>query len=433
VNHDESEALEQQKKSDIFSIGVPEISVNPLTTTTVRSPSILSKLMAGKTSGEKIATTTPKQYLHLAEIFSLFNSKFPQLRRGDATDDNEISDTSADMIEIEVPLVGNEFARNFNVDAERINNEINVDKESDEDVNEVPEGYVEISIMPSTTTETQSKEITDFQSFGDTTTFENFFETSPSYSHPTENPSHKSLSDDMEGVESKLMDHWNHLENVGDDFGTTQQTEFYTRKHSPMTVTIVVNSQTSRCKNNPQCRQVNFAKHYYDIDRQYPTDSDEDLFFKSEPSVYSEKRNQLKSRRAVDDGFFNFPRLTPSDNNYLNFPQPAPVLRGNMPPINLKKPKWIEKIESESSLERSERVNKDLGNMMKLVAVWAHLDKFVSNRARSIVGKVAGFDDPPAFHGLLGASNPNESDCGDLREEIRKLKAVMPKKDEPFT
>lgn len=424
MNH-ESEALEQQKKFDILPIGVPEISINLLTPTTMRSPSIFNKLMAGKTSGEKIAATTPKQYLHLSEIFSLFNSKFPQLKRKDAIDDNEISDTSADMIEIEVPLVGNEFARDYNVGVERINDEIYMHKESDEDesVNVIPEGYVEISIMPATTTETQSKEITDFQtSFGDTTAFENYFQTSPSPSYPTEISSYTSLNDDMEGVESKLMDQWN--DDVGDDFGTTRQTEFYTRKHSPMSVTIVVNGQTSRCRNNPQCRQVNFAKHSYNIDRQYQTDSDEDLFFKSEPHVYSEKRNQLKSRRAADDGFFNnFPRLPPADNNYFNFPQPAPAPRANMPLMNFQKPKWIERLENESSLERSERVNKGLGNMMKLVAIWAHLDKFVTGRARSILQKAAFMSDDGH---LLGSSNPSEYD------EI-KLAKVLPKSNEPFT
>lgn len=125
-------------------------------------------------SGEKIATTTPKQTLHLAEIFSFLNSKFPQLKRKDLSDKNDVE--SADMIEIEIPLVGSEFTRNFN--SERIKNEIDVNKESVEDYDQVPEGYVEISIMPSTTTETHTNEITDFQGFpGDTTTFQNYFET----------------------------------------------------------------------------------------------------------------------------------------------------------------------------------------------------------------------------------------------------------------
>lgn len=432
MNHDESEALEQQKEFDIPSIGVPEISVNPMTTTTVRSPSILKRFMAGKSSREKM-TATPKQYLHLADIFSTFNSKFPQLKRVDASKDNLISDTSAEMIEIEVPLVGSEFTRNFNVDVERIKSGINFNKESEEDINEieVPEGYVEISVMPATTTETLSKETTNFQSLdGDSTTFESFHETFPSVVYTTENPSHKSLTEDMEGVENKVMNQWNHLDDVGDDHSTTQKTEFHTRKHSPMIVTIVVNGQKSRCRDNSQCRQVNFAKHYYDIDRQYPVDSDEDLFFNSEPYVYSEKRNQLKSRRAADDGYFGFPR---SDNNYFNFPQPVP--RANMPPMSYKKPKWIEKLENESSIERSERVNKNLGDMMKMVAIWAHLDKFATNRARSIVGKILnlGFDEPSYDNNVLKSSSSRDRECDDLKEEIEKLKELMPKNSEPFT
>lgn len=236
----------------------------------------------------------------------------------------------------------------------------------------------------------------------------------------------------MEGVESKLMSHWHHLDDVHDDFNPTQKTEFYTRKHSTMPVTIVVNGQKSRCKNNPRCRQVNFrSKNFYDIDREYPTDSDEDLFFKSEPHVYSEKRNQLKSRRAADDGYF--PRLIPDNTLFNNFPQPAPIPKANMQLFNLQKPKWIEKLETESSLERSERVNKDLGNLMKLVAVWAHLDKFVTGRARSVVQKIVNMDDPLQNNNLLGSSNPNADNCDDLRDEVRKLKELMPKKDEPFT
>lgn len=429
MNHDESEALEQQKKSDIFSIGVPEISVNLLSSTTARSPSILNKLMA-KSSGEKIATTTPKQYLHLTEIFSLLNSKFPQLKRADATDDNEISETSADMIEIEVPLVGNEFARNFNVDVERINNEVNVHKESDEDVNEaVPEGYVEISIMPATTTEAQSTETTNFQTpFGDTTTFESYFETSPSTSYTKEVSSYKSLNNDMEGIESRLMDQWSHLHNVGDDFGKKNyQTEYFTRSKPPMSVKIILDPKESRCKNNPKCRQVSFAKS--NIDHQHSTDSDEDLFFETEPHVYFEKRNQLKSRRAADDGFFKFPLLKSIDSSQVNFPQPAPAPMPMPAPrmaqqtLAFRKPEWIEKLERESSMERSERVNKNLGNMMKAVAIWAHFDKFLTDRARSMIKRVA-FDDD--YEPIVGSAHQR------THENI-KLKEVSPKSNEPFT
>lgn len=171
-NHDESEALQQQRKSETFSIGVPEIRINQITTT---RPSILNRLWASASSGEKIATTTPKQHLNLAEVFSLLT---PKLKRRDRDD---ISDSNADMIEIEVPLVGSEFARNFN--DEQIKNEITVDKRSEEveeHAEEVPGGYVEISILPSTTAETRTSELTDFQEINsDTTTVKNNFETFP--------------------------------------------------------------------------------------------------------------------------------------------------------------------------------------------------------------------------------------------------------------
>jgi hypothetical protein len=408
-NDDESAQLIQHQP-----IGVPEISVNllPITTSTTRSSSILNKLIS-KAQSDAVTTTPKQQYLHIGEIFSILDSKFPQLRRKDVDGDNEISD----MVEIEVPLVGNEFAKNYHVDVDRINNEINADGESEEVSNkEIPEGYVEINIAPTTTT-TESIEVTDFQSPPAVeATFEDLFETTSSRSHP------KDLSSrDMESVESKLMDHWRHLENVGDDFITNRPNDFYLHGFKPrMSVSVYVNSRKKCCDQQSSCKQVRFSKkHDYDILPEYiPADSDEDLFFSSDPKVYFEQKNQLKSRRAADGGFFSsFTSLTPAPRN-------------TMPSVNIptsfKKPSFFERLEHESSIERTERVNKDLGNLMKFVAVWSHVDKFLSDRARSIVKKIAYLGDDDYTDNFVGSARKNNV----AKESVKNSIAID---NEPFT
>lgn len=408
MSDDESEKALQ--KSDVLSIGVPEISVNLLPITTItptRYPSILDVLMP-KSQSE---TTTSKQYLHLGEIFSLLDSKFPQLKRHQDVDYNEISnDPSADMVEIEMPVVGNEFARDFHVDVERLNNEINVHRGggggSEED--KVPEGYVEISIMPDTTTKTTAESVmTDFQSSTEAIS-EEVFETSSSNGHSEEFTSRKV----MEGIESKLMNSWG----PEVDFTTAKPLEFYSHgMKSPMSVTIIINSRKKGCNRHPNCKQVHFVKKYdYDILPEYvPVDSDEDLFFKNEPNTYMEKRNQLK--RAADGGFFG------SDFSLTPAPR-KPIQQLSMNTFNtIRKPAFVERLESESSIERSERLNKGLGNLMKFVAVWAHVDKFVSERARSVVKKLAYMSD---------------DDYGDIvasprRENLKN--SLIKGDDEPFT
>lgn len=410
MSDDESEKALQH--SDELSIGVPEISVNLLPITTItptRSPSILNMLIPKSPS----ETTTSRQYLRLGEIFSLLDSKFPQLKRRhqDVEDYNEISnDPSADMVEIEMPVVGNEFARDFHVDVERLNNEINVHRGGSEE-DKVPEGYVEISVMPDTTSTSTESAVNDFQSPTETT-FENIFETSSSHGHPEEFSSRSVVVD---GIESKLMNSW---EPEG-DLTTTKPLEFYSNgQKSPMNVVIIINSRKNSRNRHPNCKQVHFVKKYdYEILPEYiPVDSDEDLFFKNEPSTYMEKRNQLK--RAADGGFFG--------SDFSLTPAPRKLMQGvSLNTFNaIKKPSFVERLENESSIERSERLNKGLGNLMKFIAVWAHVDKFVSERARSVVKKLAYMSDDD--YGDIVASPRRKTD-DNFKNALTKLD------DEPFT
>lgn len=419
MKNDESVALQQQESP------IPEISVNflPITTTT---SSILGKLMP---KSQQIDTTTTKQHLHLGEIFSsLLDSKFPQLKRHRDDDFNEdYNEISPDMLEIEMPVVGNEYAKNYQVDVDRLNNEINnmprSDMTSEEDgSNKVSEGYVEISLMPETTTiSEQSMEVTNnFQSSTDReTTFKNYLETTP----PHSSISSSKIAIDMEGVESKLMNSYGYADD--DRVTTGKPLEFYSHgKRNPMNVVIYLNSHgASRYQYHPRCKQVHTPKHDYDIFPEYTQiDSDEDLFFKNDPSIYVEKRNQLK--RAADAGFFSSATsLTPAPRNSMS------SLNFN----TIRKPSFIERLESESSVERTERLNKGLGDLMKFIAVWAHVDKFVSDRARSIVKKLAYMSDDD-YGDIVVGSPRKHSHANHAIEDREILKNSMAKIDnEPFT
>jgi hypothetical protein len=179
----------------------------------------------------------------------------------------------------------------------------------------------------------------------------------------------------------------------------------------PFNVKILVNNEEERksCKSKTSCSQVSFAgSKQRDIDPQFYTDdSDEDLYFRMVPGRYGDEQNEIRTKnakRAANDMITPAPRY------------PIPTVRG----IPLRKPDFIEKLENESSLERSERVNKNLDNLMRFISVWAQVDKFVSDRARSAIKRIAYLTDD-YDDSLLGSR--------------RRVDRIDPKRaiDEPFT
>jgi hypothetical protein len=337
---------------------------------------------------------------------------------------NEIK--SADVIEIEVPLIDRDFMR----------------RSYGDDVDNT-KGYAEIDILTTPSTfdlSTKSDDVltfaADFQTAAThATTYNNALATTTQADdYETSAPTTKSVDDesrtinvrtnDIESVESKLMEQWKAADNMIDD---SLESEVFTTLRPrvipkfPFNVKIVVNNDEERksCKSKTSCSQVSFAgSKQLDIDPQFYTDySDEDLFFQSIPDRYYEPMNELRprnARRAADD------MITPAPR----FP-PLPQVRG----VPIKKPAFIERLENESSLERSERVNKNLDNLMRFISVWAQVDKFVSDRARGAVRKIAhltGGDDYD--DNILGSRR--RVDRAESRREAAESKRAI---DEPFT
>jgi hypothetical protein len=194
---------------------------------------------------------------------------------------------------------------------------------------------------------------------------------------------------------------------------------------TPVAVKIYVNNvdEKKSCKTKSTCNQVSFSEktkaereRERDIDLQYYTEySDEDLNFTDLQSS-----NGLRSRNAKRAAF-------PDDQILPITPAPrfSPILPGIQPlPLpTFKKPPIIERLETESSVERSERINKDLDNVMRFVSVWAHVDKFVSERARTAIRKLAYLSDGGDY-----------SDGGSLLGSSRRTKATNKNiDDDPFT
>jgi hypothetical protein len=369
--------MDQYKKPDLTdeSIGIPELSINLLpSATTFRTSSLLSKL------------------LPIKDHF---------VPHSDEELSNNIS--NGDMIEIDIPVVGNEYIKSFD-DVLKENS-----YESDDE-----KGFVEINIIPTMTSTTEAP-LTAFTELQTSETPQVLVKTSyetttPEYvAQRTPHSLFAHTVEDMHEIESKLMDHSRPAE--------YDDQEVIDDPKSPFNVKIVLNNEVS-CKNKRSCRQVRYSRNH-DIGRQYfINDSDEDFFFENEPEVYSEKRNQLKSRRAADDGFLGGLSLTP-----------APRMGTKLNTFGgIKKPSFIERLEKETSLERSERVNKELGNLMKFITVWAHVDKFISDRAKSVVRKVAQVADEDFYeYTLLGAQKREK----DSKNSILKQPLTVP--DEPFT
>lgn len=185
--------------------------------------------------------------------------------------------------------------------------------------------------------------------------------------------------EEIQSVESELMEQWRSVDGgmIDDDFPESEMftMESRARPRYPFNVKIVVNNEDEKksCRSKTSCSQVSFSRPRLDIDRQFYSDySDEDLFLHPEVNRYFEIANDMRTRntrRAADDMITPAPRFPP--------------IRG------IKKPSFIERLESESSLERSERINKNLDGLMRFISVWAQVDKFVSERARSAIRRVA--------------------------------------------
>lgn len=195
---------------------------------------------------------------------------------------------------------------------------------------------------------------------------------------------------------------------------------------TPVNVKIYVNNvdEKKSCKTKSTCNQVSFggktkAERERDIDLQYYTEySDEDLNFTDLQSS-----NGLRSRNAKRAAM-------PADDQILPI-TPAPRFSPILPalqPLQLpafKTPAIFERLASETSAERSERIHKDLDNAMKFVSVWAHVDKFVSERARTAIRKLAYLSDGVDY-----------DDGGSLLGSSRRSKGANSNKntdDDPFT
>lgn len=335
--------------------------------------------------------------------------------------DNEIK--NSDVIEIKVPVIGSEYAKIRNDQPITNDNKLVVNE-----VNDNSKGYAEVEIFMTQSTPDLSTTADDILTFSaDFQTSPNDAATSQSVIETTtqtietetttnnvkdiiESARHANPTEIIQSVESKLLEQWKAADSMTDDF---LQTDFFTlkpRRHPkfPFNVKIVVNNEDEKksCKSKTSCNQVRVSRSRNDdIDPQFYVDySDEDLYFQSEPNRYYDGPNKLgarNARRANDD----LPLYTPAPL--------FPAMRG------LKKPAFIEKWESESSLERSERINKNLDGLMKFVAVWAHVDKFVSDRARSAINKLAYITGDDYEDQILGSKK---------RSEINKRTV-----DDPFT
>lgn len=439
--------MEQQQKSELFPkvIDMPEIKLNLLPTTSKSTSSILNKLL-------------PHDSPQKDEISSAFKRVLPSLpsidsvmfMQQDNTDDYTSADMQrAEMIEIEVPVIGSEYIRRTRDKVNRMDYEYDSNGDLIEDSN----GYYEINAFPATSSssEPESAETTEYQTSSEPEAItKSFYQTPSSSFSTTDTASYYSTltstesTQDMHAIESKLMDQYIHdqnsVENDDDenlidehkqDILVDQQQSQHSQKQYqhefPFNVKVIVNNEDPKtsCKNKKSCSQVNFStKTTHDIDQEYyKDDSDEDLFFESKTDFYSDKTNQVKSRRAADDGFFNafntlsltpaprFSGLNPKINN--NFRVPTP-----------KKPSFLERLENESSLEKSERLNKDLNNLMKFIAVWSHVDKFVSDRARTTIKKLAYMTDEDYVDNYL---------VGSRKRNDKNLNMIAKNADEPFT
>lgn len=323
-----------------------------------------------------------------SRVFSLFK-KFNLLPMrnldvsSETDENNEIE--QGDVIEIEVPVIGSDFT--ISEKHHSYDNKV----ETDDAANILKSNYIEWKFTATQSypdisqTEMGTEDFSTFQTSDDETTFKSGLDTTTQPASETSSESfidkkhRKYFTEDIRSAESELMKQRKAADEMIDGSFESKIFTLKTQRRSkhPFNVKIIVNNEVERksCKTKSSCSQVSFSRSrdYGDDPQIYFDYSDEDLLLKNEPERYFERPNGLRARnarRAADD----MP-ITPA-------PRFKPI-RG------IKKPSFIEHLENESSLERSERINKNLDGFMRFVSVWAQIDKFVADRARGAVKKLA--------------------------------------------
>ena len=337
----------------------------------------------------------------------------------------------ADVIEIEVPVIGSEYGRVAEVELDHYENRLNdsdpgVDRDTflefdmltmnstdelqssstffTETTTELPQTIDEI--IEETTIETKSHELATTERVSTTTEWSRF-EIVNSFDELMEAESQiveqiDSLEEEIEHFEKKLIE----IDDVVEDltFKIQPEPEVTTSKVTVLednkmipevkatSVKIIVNKPDNKksCKNFTSCYQVQYSKPKTTeatLIVKNEADLDESVEDLSSEYVSDKHRNEMRSRnarKAADD----------------DFPTPAPRFNPLFRNINIKKPAFIEKLESETSVERTERVNTGIERLMRFVSVVAQVDSYVANRARSAFKKLAHVygDDDDVLH-----------------------------------
>lgn len=352
--------------------------------------------------------------------------------------DNEIG--SSDVFEIEVPMIGSEYIR-----IEK-SHQTDDDLKNSEDVDD-SKGFVEIDVFTlKPTSDIYSKQTprndivtfsSDFQTSNDETTQETTHQndiaatpqaitetsiqtTSPPFIVDLHEETNE-LNDDnyiesFQTVKSKLMERWKpaydmltegSVESAVESRAFTLASDEARRLKFPFNVKIVVNNEDEKrsCKSKKSCHQVSFSQRKTrDIDPHFYVDySGEDPSFKTETDRFFKLPDEMKARNA---------RRADDIMSFLPPPSGFPVKK-------LEKPAFIKRLENESSLERSERIDKHLNDLTRFVSVWAQVDKFVSDRTREIIKKVAHLS--------------GDTDYDDVHLGSRRRIETRRANDDPFT
>lgn len=385
-----------------------------------------SETIAPETQTYLITTPSATPSPEATRISSFFNldrfNFLPKKQAEESSEDymnNEIE--HSDVIEIEVPVIGSDFVR-FQRDRDDESAD-NVAAVNQDDVKGGVELIIFTTQQSASDISTPSDDILTFSTASqtspggdDTTNLKNLIENSAQEISSNEANLEITGEDDaIESVESKLLEQWKAADEVIDDSSLESKLFTLRSRHNPkfpFNVKIVVNNADEKksCKSKTSCSQVSFSRSRdRDIDLNHYADySDEDLLFQNTPErSYFERPNEMRARnarRAQDD-------LAPLR------PAPFPPMRG------LKKPSFIERLENESSLERSERINKNLDGLVKFISVWAQVDKFISDRARTAFRRIAY---------VAGDGDYDEYVLGTKKTGGRK-RMIAAEADEPFT
>lgn len=308
-----------------------------------------------------------------------------------------------DVIEIEVPVIGIDYVKAKKEQQSKNENtlEINEDVDTNEyNVHTLDLVQDDVFTTQSTSDLSANDNIltftADFQtSFSDETTNQNIVETTTQTEPQVDDADTTTVSDEakiestdetqtyrIQTVESKEIEQWKAADSPMIDGSFESKLLTVKSLHYPkypFKVKIVVNKEDEKksCKSKRSCSQVRASRSKdLDIDPEFYADySDEDEDFENDPQMRPSVLRSRNAKRAADDVVTPAPRLQPF--------QPLQPFAG------IKKPSFIEQWENESSLERSERINKNLDGLMRVVGVWAHVDRFVSDRARSAIQKIA--------------------------------------------